>query len=51
CKLPSDGGSCDGDFPRWFFNSKKGLCEKFVYGGCGGNANNFKMRADCDKTC
>ena len=51
CKLPSDFGPCDGNFPRWFFNSKKGMCEKFLYGGCGGNKNNFKTRQECDKTC
>ncbi|ESO96956.1 hypothetical protein LOTGIDRAFT_115215, partial [Lottia gigantea] len=42
CKLASEPGMCKGYFPRFYFNHKSGKCEGFVYGGCGGNENNFK---------
>ncbi|KAK2169029.1 hypothetical protein NP493_1203g00012 [Ridgeia piscesae] len=51
CKLPAAPGLCLAYFPRWFFNSKTGKCEKFIYGGCGGNKNNFLTKEECDKTC
>uniref|UniRef100_A0A670Z337 BPTI/Kunitz inhibitor domain-containing protein n=1 Tax=Pseudonaja textilis TaxID=8673 RepID=A0A670Z337_PSETE len=27
------------------------LFQKFLYGGCGGNANNFKTIKECESTC
>ena len=41
CKLPKVVGPCRARFPRYFYNSATGDCEKFFYGGCRGNANNF----------
>lgn len=40
-----------GYFPRWFYNTKKGRCESFIYGGCNENANNFKTKQECEQTC
>ncbi|GFR23990.1 papilin, partial [Trichonephila clavata] len=51
CRLPSETGPCDGHFPRYFFDHTKGNCEEFVYGGCGGNSNNFKTREECELRC
>ncbi|XP_042318262.1 papilin-like [Sceloporus undulatus] len=51
CLLPSDQGDCDARFPRFFFNSTSGKCEKFIYGGCGGNANNFVTKEKCLRVC
>ncbi|KAK2186485.1 hypothetical protein NP493_198g00036 [Ridgeia piscesae] len=42
---------CAGFSLRWFFNTKTGRCERFLYGGCAGNANNFKTKEECHKTC
>ena len=44
-------GYCRGKFPRYFYNSTSGRCEKFIYGGCGGNENNFMILDDCQIEC
>ncbi|XP_043914619.1 papilin-like [Protopterus annectens] len=51
CKLNSDPGRCYGFFPRYFYNSTSQTCEKFIYGGCGGNGNNFDNEEECLQTC
>ena len=51
CSLDPDPGFCMGYFPRYFHNSTSGKCESFVYGGCQGNANNFKTEEDCQGDC
>ena len=42
---------CKGYIPRYHFCKKSGKCEKFIYGGCGGNANNFKTLQQCQQKC
>ncbi|CAN8009769.1 unnamed protein product, partial [Ixodes pacificus] len=51
CKRPAKPGMCAGYFPRWFFNTKTGKCEEFVYGGCQSNGNNFATLEQCQYTC
>ena len=51
CPLPPQTGHCRGYFPRYHFDEASGQCEKFIYGGCGGNENNFKTLKECQKTC
>ncbi len=51
CSLPAEGGDCDGAIPRFFHNSATGVCESFVYGGCGGNENNFETFEACETAC
>lgn len=38
-------------FSRYFFNASTRKCEHFIYGGCGGNKNNFYTEAECRRTC
>lgn len=51
CGLPKQPGMCMGYFQKWFYNSKTGECESFIYGGCQGNANNFKTEEECEEAC
>ena len=51
CYLPADGGLCKAYFPRYFYNSETSQCERFVWGGCGGNSNNFRLRQTCEDQC
>lgn len=47
CTQPSAQGDCRAYIPSFFYNSESGVCEDFVYGGCGGNLNNFPTLEDC----
>jgi len=44
-------GPCEGWFPRWTYDKVSRKCEKFFYGGCKGNMNNFKTKAECERKC
>lgn len=51
CRSLSERGPCRSSLTRFFFNARKGRCERFTYGGCGGNSNNFIALKDCMKIC
>ena len=51
CSLPSETGRCFAHMKRYFFNKDTCACEEFIYGGCGGNGNNFDFIEDCQKAC
>ncbi|KAF1525131.1 Eppin, partial [Eudyptes chrysocome] len=51
CYLPSVCGSCKALFRRFFFNASSQQCEEFIYGGCGGNRNNFETEGECSQAC
>uniref|UniRef100_A0A8C7WRQ1 BPTI/Kunitz inhibitor domain-containing protein n=1 Tax=Oryzias sinensis TaxID=183150 RepID=A0A8C7WRQ1_9TELE len=51
CTLAPVTGPCEALFERYFYNFKKGRCEIFIYGGCGGNQNNFKTEQECLRRC
>jgi hypothetical protein len=36
CELKPDPGLCEAAIPKYFYNSVKGKCEEFIYGGCDG---------------
>ncbi|VDL63563.1 unnamed protein product [Hymenolepis diminuta] len=51
CRLPIVSGPCRAYVVRWAMNTRTGKCEKFIYGGCGGNRNNFKSKKECERKC
>ncbi|KAF0026144.1 hypothetical protein F2P81_020881 [Scophthalmus maximus] len=51
CHLQEAPGPCRGLVTRYFFDSKSQQCKQFFYGGCFGNANNFRSMAECQAKC
>ena len=51
CKLESDPGMCRAAFPRWYYDPVSGECRQFIWGGCGGNKNNFETKMECKVVC
>lgn len=49
--LEAEVGLCRAYFTRYFYNHRSRRCEKFVFGGCNGNRNNFETEAECRRTC
>jgi len=52
CELEPEQGSCEADFPRYYFDYHGSrTCKMFTYGGCGANLNNFRTLEECSTTC
>ncbi|XP_061392664.1 inter-alpha-trypsin inhibitor-like [Musca vetustissima] len=52
CALPpSRTGMCRARIPAWSFNGETEQCEKFIFGGCGGNLNRFASQSRCEEQC
>ena len=51
CNLPSETGWCRGRFEMWYFDTKSGDCEPFIFGGCNGNGNRFFSKEECRDVC
>jgi len=51
CELSPKSGPCKESLTRYFFNVDSQECERFTYGGCGGNGNNFLSMRDCKEGC
>ena len=51
CALAPETGLCKAYIKRFFYNPTTGQCETFIYGGCQGNANNFKSLKKCQDAC
>ncbi|KAF8777254.1 Kunitz-type serine protease inhibitor 1 like protein [Argiope bruennichi] len=51
CYQPKDPGNCRMHILNWYYDSAGKRCERFVYGGCGGNRNNFETLEECMEKC
>ncbi|XP_056280249.1 tissue factor pathway inhibitor a isoform X2 [Pseudoliparis swirei] len=51
CHLAEAPGPCRGLMKRYFFDSSSQRCVHFFYGGCFGNANNFRSMSECRARC
>ncbi|KAL8165184.1 UNVERIFIED_CONTAM: hypothetical protein K2H54_033108 [Gekko kuhli] len=51
CLLREDKGPCGAKINVWYYDRYSQTCQKFVFGGCGGNDNNFPSQAECELTC
>ncbi|GFX46534.1 papilin [Trichonephila clavipes] len=51
CEQKKEVGPCKAAFPRYYYNKNTKKCEKFIYGGCKGNSNNFQTLEECEVTC
>uniref|UniRef100_A0A8C6XCC6 BPTI/Kunitz inhibitor domain-containing protein n=1 Tax=Naja naja TaxID=35670 RepID=A0A8C6XCC6_NAJNA len=50
CKLPPKKGRCNEDFENFYYDHNSNMCKTFIFGGCGGNKNNFTFN-QCNKAC
>ncbi|NXC03048.1 APLP2 protein, partial [Orthonyx spaldingii] len=51
CSQEAMTGPCRAVMPRWYFDPNKRKCIRFIYGGCGGNRNNFESEEYCMTVC
>ncbi|KAL7031038.1 hypothetical protein ACKWTF_006877 [Chironomus riparius] len=51
CTLNPVAGPCKLLLYRYYYNPARQACERFAYGGCKGNKNNFLTKRACLKTC
>ncbi|XP_052008111.1 amyloid beta precursor like protein 2-like isoform X4 [Xyrauchen texanus] len=51
CSLEAETGPCRASKPRWHFDMQQRKCVRFIYGGCGGNRNNFDSEEYCMAVC
>ncbi|XP_060689824.1 amyloid beta (A4) precursor protein a isoform X2 [Hemiscyllium ocellatum] len=51
CSEQAETGPCEAMIPRWYFDISEGKCAQFIYGGCGGNRNNFASEEYCLAVC
>ncbi|XP_007129976.1 kunitz-type protease inhibitor 2 isoform X1 [Physeter macrocephalus] len=51
CRVLKSVGKCRASIPKWWYNVTDGSCQQFVYGGCGGNDNNYMTKEECLAKC
>ncbi|KAL3195688.1 hypothetical protein MRX96_001810 [Rhipicephalus microplus] len=51
CYVAPDQGPCRASIPRYYFDNDTQTCQRFTYGGCEGNANNYETAEQCKASC
>uniref|UniRef100_A0A3Q2YDP0 BPTI/Kunitz inhibitor domain-containing protein n=1 Tax=Hippocampus comes TaxID=109280 RepID=A0A3Q2YDP0_HIPCM len=51
CLSSPDPGPCRAAFPKFYYDPATGSCQSFIYGGCGGNKNQFSSAEECQTRC
>ncbi|KAH8350527.1 hypothetical protein KR067_006182 [Drosophila pandora] len=49
--MPQDSAACMAFMPTWTYDASKNACSEFIFGGCGGNSNQFSSKNECEKAC
>ncbi|XP_045623007.1 boophilin-G2 [Procambarus clarkii] len=51
CTEQSKRGYCRALYHNWAWDNQEHRCVQFLYGGCGGNQNNFETEEECMRVC
>uniref|UniRef100_A0A3Q1G156 Amyloid-beta A4 protein n=1 Tax=Acanthochromis polyacanthus TaxID=80966 RepID=A0A3Q1G156_9TELE len=51
CWAQAESGPCHAMLERWYFMPEQARCAPFLFGGCGGNRNNFDSEEYCLAVC
>lgn len=49
--MEMNAGSCYEIHIRYFYNKTSKRCENFIFSGCDGNLNNYKLQIECQIAC
>ena len=51
CMQGNNPGPCQEEIIRYYYDTVMSKCRPFIYGGCGGNSNNFQAKSACVEEC
>ncbi|KAF6089472.1 serine peptidase inhibitor, Kunitz type 4 [Phyllostomus discolor] len=51
CRMEMNVGSCYEIHFRYFYNYTSKRCQSFLFTGCDGNLNNYKLKIECQIMC
>jgi len=51
CRLLKEPGECGNWTVRWYYKADDSRCDRFWFGQCGGNGNNFLTQEACEAAC